>query len=212
MPITVRTHARITIDSDVSFQNIREVRVKTPVVMSDAPVKEKLCASFVRCQTGGPERAASQCLQCPRLVNFVPEAASVHIRCLWTEADRVGALMTCETALVTVSSDTLVSTAKTVALENALRHLLVVDDGSLCGVLSISDLDSDLTGHDRVAERVNPCPWVIGPTASLGQAAALMQSREIGVLPVVVKRQLVGVLTRGDLRCAGVAEALLVAA
>jgi CBS domain-containing protein len=49
----------------------------------------------------------------------------------------------------------------------------------------------------------------IHPEATLGEAVAAMRAFQIDCLPVVDRDLLVGALTRGDLRRAGVAEELL---
>jgi hypothetical protein len=51
--------------------------------------------------------------------------------------------------------------------------------------------------------------FVIDADASLNEAVAGMAALQIGCLPVVQKGDLVGVITRGDLRRAGIDEALL---
>lgn len=210
MSIFVGTHARIRIETGTPFQNIREVIAKgdrTYNIETDG--KERLCSSYLHCQKGMADRSASNCLQCPRFVNFVPQAQSVRVRCLWTDSDPVEDLMTLESELITVNPTTTIEEADRRARANAVRHLLVVEQGRLTGVLCRCDLVEPPLGNETVADRANHCPWTIGPDTTLGQAALLMRERKVGMLPVIARRELLGVITRGDLRRAGVSNTLL---
>jgi acetoin utilization protein AcuB len=210
MSIVVSTHARISVEAETPFQNIRQIVAKGGSgYTAKSSAREKLCGSYLQCQKGMKNQSAVHCLQCPRLVNFRPQANSVLVRCLWTDDDPVEDLMTLESELVTVSPSTRVSEADNTARENAIRHLLVVEAGKLVGVLCRCDLIEEAAHDETVAERANHCPWTIGPDATLGQAARLMRDRQVGMLPVIARRELLGVVTRGDLRRAGVADALL---
>lgn len=210
MSILVGTHARIAVEPGAPFQNIREVVAKgTDQYPAQSNAKEKLCASYLHCQKGMKDQATTECLKCPRLVNFLPQFGSVLVRCLWTDLDRVEDLMTLATELVSVSPTTNVVDADNIARENGVRHLVVVEDGRLYGVLCRCDLVEDAFVGQTVAERANHCPWTISPGTTLSQAAQLMRDRKVGMLPVTADGELLGVVTRGDLRRAGVTEALL---
>jgi len=51
--------------------------------------------------------------------------------------------------------------------------------------------------------------FVIDADATLGEAVAAVATLQIGCLPVVSAGELVGIITRGDLRRAGIEESLL---
>jgi CBS domain-containing membrane protein len=94
------------------------------------------------------------------------------------------------------------------------RHVVVLDDdGALAGVISRRDifhgalawtLGQGAAAHEKTLESY-PVKQVmetevttISPGAALGEAAALMNARKIGCLPVIDREQLVGILTEGD--------------
>jgi acetoin utilization protein AcuB len=99
-----------------------------------------------------------------------------------------------------------------------LRHLAVVSDGVLVGVLSYRDLQDELVasldlaspassaaaiGEIGVEERMQGTPFSIVPDATLAEAAARLDRLRVGCLPVVEPGEqglrLVGLLTEMDL-------------
>jgi acetoin utilization protein AcuB len=92
-----------------------------------------------------------------------------------------------------------------------LRHLPVVEDGRLVGILSDHDIHS-YEGSDEisndvvlrqlsgpVSESMTRDPQTIASTASLDRAAQLMIDAKVGALPVVDDGKLVGMLSTLDL-------------
>lgn len=95
-----------------------------------------------------------------------------------------------------------------------VRHLPVVQDGRLVGILSDRDfkratpsraagasleeferaLDETQVGHVMTKE-----PWTVGPQADLKLTTALLVDKKFGALPVVEDGRLVGILTDIDL-------------
>src|SRR3990172_5068276 len=120
-------------------------------------------------------------------------------------AKRLAAVMSCR--LVTVGPATRVGDAADLAGEEGVHHLLVVDGASLVGVACEHDLL--LAGRDaRVGDCMN-VPVCVDVGAGFAEAAEAMRERAIGCLPVLAGGFLVGVVTRGDLRRAGLpAEAV----
>ena len=116
---------------------------------------------------------------------------------------------------VAVAPDTPVVEARRLLAEKGFRHLPVVDNGRLVGIISDRDVAinpralraavrngsvSDLLDDDRPIEAVmSPDPHVIGLDARLDEAARLLVSRHVNALPVVDEdRQLVGIVTSVD--------------
>ena len=112
-------------------------------------------------------------------------------------------------AVVTVSPDTPCHEADERARALGVRHLFVVDEGKLVGVLCRCDLYPEPEEHEGVAARMASHVYALDPTSTLGEAAAAMKTLEVGCLPVVHKGRPIGVVTRGDLRRAGVPEPAL---
>jgi CBS domain-containing protein len=112
-------------------------------------------------------------------------------------------------AIVTVAPDTPWREADDRARELGVRHLFVVDGGKLVGVLCRCDLYPEPEDHEGVASRMASHVYVLDPSSTLGEAAAAMKTLAVGCLPVVQRDRPVGLVTRGDLRRAGVPEPAL---
>ncbi len=105
--------------------------------------------------------------------------------------------------------------ARLILKDNHIRHLPVMDDGKLIGVVSDRDLKeaspSGATTLDvyemnylllkkKVRSLIRRQPITIKPTSSVGEAALLMHDQRIGCLPVVDETgALVGIITKTDL-------------
>lgn len=90
-------------------------------------------------------------------------------------------------------------------LSLGIRHVLVVDDDCLTGIVSHRDLRGapapevpGTTSPTAVARVMTENPVTVGPEISLGDAVRLMLDRKIGALPVVDAGRPVGILTRAD--------------
>lgn len=113
---------------------------------------------------------------------------------------------------LTVQDDDSVSLAQQTMLWGDVRHLPVLRDGALVGVVS----ERDLLAHqvrrgrqgrsDMVHTMMSKPPVTVGPTEDVARAAALMLERRLGCLPVVEGQRLLGIVTRSDLVRAGVGE------
>jgi CBS domain-containing protein len=86
-----------------------------------------------------------------------------------------------------------------VAARHRVRRLLVVDELRLVGVVSLRDLRAG----GVVAERMRREVFAILADASLDEAAAAMAVLDVGMLPVIGERFVLGVITRGDLERIG---------
>jgi acetoin utilization protein AcuB len=124
---------------------------------------------------------------------------------------RVSDVMTREVR--TLGPNERLSVADELMKQGRFRHLVIVDDGRVAGVVSRRDifhgalawsLGQGKKAHDTLlattpAKDVMTSDVVtIDPGASLAEAAALLRRHQIGCLPVVAGDELVGILTEGD--------------
>ncbi|MFM2416636.1 MAG: hypothetical protein RL385_1359 [Pseudomonadota bacterium] len=116
---------------------------------------------------------------------------------------RVADIMTRE--LLTISSAESVSLALARAQERDVHHLLVVELGRLKGVTCICDL-RDRPPKAELREVLRRAPEVIWPQSTLKQAARRFIDKGVSCFPVCDGAELVGVITRGDLRRSVIAE------
>ena len=116
--------------------------------------------------------------------------------------------------VVTISASERLSTVEDIMTLGRVRHMPVVHAGKLVGVVSERDLLraslSNLAGHRdderraflhvvEIARVMSTPPIVVGPDASVGEAAHIMAVQKIGCLPVVEGDALVGMLTETDI-------------
>jgi acetoin utilization protein AcuB len=87
--------------------------------------------------------------------------------------------------------------------DNRFRHLPVVEDGRLVGILSDRDLRpvllSPTLARARVGELMSEDLTTVGPDALVEEAASLLVVKKIGCLPVIADGRLVGIVTETDL-------------
>jgi CBS domain-containing protein len=106
------------------------------------------------------------------------------------------------TELYTLTPDTVVASAKRLAFENGIDHLLVLDNGTLAGIVCKEDL-RHAARDALVAECMSSPVLCIGPETTLDEAAQIMAEQDISCLPVVTGAFLVGMVTRAALATAG---------
>jgi acetoin utilization protein AcuB len=124
---------------------------------------------------------------------------------------RVSDLMTREVR--TLGPNERLSVADELMKQGRFRHVVVIEDGRVVGVVSRRDifhgalawsLGQGKKSHEALlasspAKEVMATHVVtVDPSASLGEAAALLRKHQIGCLPVVAGDELVGILTEGD--------------
>jgi CBS domain-containing protein len=117
------------------------------------------------------------------------------------------------TKLVTIAASDRMSTAEDIMTLGHVRHMPVVQGGRLVGVVSERDLlraSLSVFSRHRDAERraflhvveiarvMSTPPIVVGPDATIEEAARIMAERKIGCLPVVDGEKLIGMLTETD--------------
>ncbi|HXU87586.1 MAG TPA: CBS domain-containing protein [Methylomirabilota bacterium] len=104
--------------------------------------------------------------------------------------------------VVTVMPDTSLADARRLLDAQRIRHLPVVREDRLVGVVSDRDLRSAQATGARAAnvgDVMTPRPITVGPRARIEDAARLLVSHKIGGLPVVDGHELVGIITGDDL-------------
>ena len=120
-------------------------------------------------------------------------------------------------SVVTISVSERLSTVEDIMTLGHVRHMPVVQGGKLGGVVSERDLLraslsvlSEHPGAERraflhvveIARVMSAPPIVIGPDATVDEAALVMAEKKIGCLPVVENDHLLGMVTETDvLRC-----------
>jgi acetoin utilization protein AcuB len=115
--------------------------------------------------------------------------------------------------IVTLAPDETVGTALALCRERRIRHLPVLSEGRLVGIVSDRDLRSATPAfgdHERAAalqeilvEDVMAREVIsVLPDDPIEQAANTMRERRIGCLPVVEGGELVGIITSSDVMSA----------
>ena len=115
-------------------------------------------------------------------------------------------LLTCEEVmkrpLVTVVEDDDMGLAETLLRERNIRHLPVVRDGRLLGLLTARDVFSRACWpHDApVAQAMVREVKTVRPGTPVRHAARIMRAQHISCLPVLdADRRLIGLITEADL-------------
>lgn len=108
------------------------------------------------------------------------------------------------TKVVTVTSVTRVAEAVRLVQERGIRHLPVVDEERLVGIVSDRDLKRVMhephgpIGRVAVAEIMTRAVITVGPVVPVEEAARIMLEEKISALPVVEHGRLVGIVTETD--------------
>lgn len=105
--------------------------------------------------------------------------------------------------VITVGADDPASVARATMRQNRIRHLVVIEDGRLVGIVSERDLGGTrgaASTRDRsVRDLMAADPVSASPASTLRQAANLMRGRTVGCLLVVEDGRVVGIVTTTDL-------------
>jgi acetoin utilization protein AcuB len=104
-------------------------------------------------------------------------------------------------APVTIGPDTPCDELRRTMEERRVRHLPVVADGRLVGMVSDRDVRSAASGSPgAVAGRImTPDPVTVTPETRIEYAAQAMLDGRFGSLPVVADEAMVGIVTYTDL-------------
>jgi len=115
---------------------------------------------------------------------------------------------------VTLQSGDILDLANDVMTLGRIRHLPILDNGKVVGVLSQRNLfhsalvtalgirpkeRKELLKAIRVNEVMSAPVITVSPDARLKEAARMMMEKKIGCLPVVENDTLVGLLTESDI-------------
>lgn len=118
-----------------------------------------------------------------------------------------------QSKVVTITPQTTLPEAIRLARERGIRHLPVLEEGTLVGIVSDRDLKqamaspaTSLEAHElsylldrlMVAEIMTPVVITIGPMFPIEEAARLMVKQKISALPVTDGGRLVGIVTETD--------------
>lgn len=104
----------------------------------------------------------------------------------------------------TIAAGQTLAAAQRLMREHGIRHLPVVDDGLLVGLVSqrdvhflesLRDVDPDVVTVD---EAMTPDPFTVSPGAPLRRVVAAMAERKYGSAVVVHRHHVVGVFTTID--------------
>ena len=104
----------------------------------------------------------------------------------------------------TISTHQTLAEAHQAMRERGVRHLPVIQDGKLVGVVSQRDLYllETLRGVDvsreLVEEAMSDDPFVVAPDASLQEVAEAMANRKHGSAVIVENEAVVGIFTSTD--------------
>jgi CBS domain-containing protein len=109
------------------------------------------------------------------------------------------------TELYTLTPDTAVASARRLAMANGVEHLLVLEKGSLAGIVCGDDLRA-ASRDALVGECMSSPVLCIAPETTLQEAIEIMAENNVGCLPVVTGDYLVGIISRHALATAGLTE------
>ena len=109
------------------------------------------------------------------------------------------------TELYTLTPDTVVASARRLAFDNGIDHLLVLENGTLAGIVCKDDLRF-AARTALVSECMSSPVLCIAPDTTLREAAQIMIEQNVSCLPVVTGTFLVGMVTRDALATAGLGQ------
>lgn len=206
--MSVHVIGRVLGESDGSNERDDGVREAVGTVLVSEPRigRALLEATRVTCKERGAALSAAACLGCDRLVNYrpSPDRKRVTIRCRWSADDHVHSLMRKAGSQVVVPRDSTLGEATALAQEYQQRHLLVVDDGMLVGMVDLAQVDITQRSA-RITDVMTRRMWITFPHASLSDARRIMMDSGCEALPVIRGTSLCGVLLWDDLAEVGLA-------
>ncbi|WP_332316010.1 CBS domain-containing protein [Salinibacter sp.] len=124
----------------------------------------------------------------------------------------VDSIMSCD--VVTVTPDAALVDIRKRLQEGGFNHMLVIEDGTLCGVISDRDvlkaispfLDTYSEKHRDVKTLSQPAseimqddPITVTPDTAIEEASRMLLDHRVSSLPVVEGSDLVGIVTGKDM-------------
>jgi acetoin utilization protein AcuB len=102
---------------------------------------------------------------------------------------------------ITVEPDDLLIRASHKMQTGGFRRLPVVSDGKLVGIVTERDLREHrgYLEHTKINGVMTEDPVTVSPATTLEEAAQILLERQIGGLPVVANRGLIGIITASDI-------------
>jgi len=105
--------------------------------------------------------------------------------------------------IVTISPQASISAAVKLMHQHSIRHLPVLEDDSMQGLVTESNLRQyffpSMVHELSISDVMIVNPITVDPNTSIDSAAQLIHKYKIGGLPVLEKRQLIGMLTITDI-------------
>jgi acetoin utilization protein AcuB len=117
---------------------------------------------------------------------------------------------------LTVTEITRLGEAYQIRARHRIRHLPVIRDSRICGILSERDILEyraktafrEAWWRAPVSVAMTPSPQTAGPDDSLTEIAGLLAASKIGAMPVVERGALIGLVTVTDVLEAEVSQAM----
>ncbi|MHC4890840.1 MAG: CBS domain-containing protein, partial [Planctomycetota bacterium] len=107
--------------------------------------------------------------------------------------------------VITIGSDETVAPAAKIMSDNSVSCIVVVDNGSVTGILTetdflkrVADKKKDFDGI-QVREIMSAPVESISPNLSVPEAIRIMEDKHIKRLPILEKKRMVGIVTQTDL-------------
>ena len=100
--------------------------------------------------------------------------------------------------VITIAAERPISDAGRLLARHRIRQLPVMRKGQLVGIITHRDLRTARPPTRTVASVMTAKPFTITSDAAIDEAARLMRTYKIGGLPVVERKQLIGIITVAD--------------
>ncbi|HET8578050.1 MAG TPA: CBS domain-containing protein [Methylomirabilota bacterium] len=100
--------------------------------------------------------------------------------------------------VLTAAPDTTVADARRILMDSWIRHLPILEDELLVGIVSDRDLRAVSDGATPLRAVMRSPVFVLSPATPLKLAVRLLRDRRFGAVPVLDGRRLVGIVSVVD--------------